>query len=455
MEHSLLALLGGPQGAKAQGGLGTAVGKGNQSISEDSAFAELLGGLIGSLVPVDLELDLPDGQPVFAMLDSGWLLGTQLQPTLNLENPEELPDVDEVEPALVGQADLSVETSVPRSSSELGWAQEANQVEEVTVVADVATITEPEVRVEEPLVMAQAAVVTEYQGAAVVGVNGESANAVSQPTQAVVQEEVLVTAANDVLVQIKPEATQNRSQPQPQPILQENPEGEGVPVLHSETLGSESQSGQLYLGKRSDLILLSGSSNQGKPVVSTTQGEEAPGPDLMLASNSLETVESQTIQAKQPPAEVVRGKFPEAFLEQVTKFSSLNAADGEKVIRIKLIPEELGEVRVELKLENGKVTGQIFTEQLATKELFAANLQQLRTTLQSQGVQVSNLLVAQGGAFQSGWDGFGERRAQTETGRKENRRLAVEDTELKVDSDLTGLQRTRVVTTTGGLDLRM
>jgi flagellar hook-length control protein FliK len=63
-------------------------------------------------------------------------------------------------------------------------------------------------------------------------------------------------------------------------------------------------------------------------------------------------------------------------------------------IKIDLKPEFLGNVRMQIVSENQQVSVRILTEAPAVRDMIETGLQQLRSELQSQGLQVDRLEVA-------------------------------------------------------------
>jgi len=62
---------------------------------------------------------------------------------------------------------------------------------------------------------------------------------------------------------------------------------------------------------------------------------------------------------------------------------------------ISLFPDNLGQVDVKISMQNGQLVAQFVTENAAAKDLLEQQMAQLRTALQSQGLQVEKLEVTQ------------------------------------------------------------
>ncbi|MUG87621.1 flagellar hook-length control protein FliK [Paenibacillus timonensis] len=74
---------------------------------------------------------------------------------------------------------------------------------------------------------------------------------------------------------------------------------------------------------------------------------------------------------------------------------------GVSEARISLYPEHLGQVDVRITMQNGQLTAQFMTEHAFAKESLEQQMAQLRTALQSQGLQVNKLEVTQNSALSS------------------------------------------------------
>lgn len=84
----------------------------------------------------------------------------------------------------------------------------------------------------------------------------------------------------------------------------------------------------------------------------------------------------------------------------VSKLDIVNL-QGVSEARISLYPEHLGQVDVRITMQNGQLTAQFMTEHAFAKESLEQQMAQLRSALQSQGLQVSKLEVTQNTALSS------------------------------------------------------
>ncbi len=116
-------------------------------------------------------------------------------------------------------------------------------------------------------------------------------------------------------------------------------------------------------------------------------------------------------------------RMPESFVslppetaksvaDQVVKGMALQVNGENSEVRIRLVPESLGEVSVHVKMEGGKMQAQIDVSQAGVKSALEVQLPQIRQSLSERGIDVQRLDVSFGGdhpAKESG-GGQGDRR---------------------------------------------
>ncbi|MEC0240529.1 flagellar hook-length control protein FliK [Paenibacillus dokdonensis] len=129
----------------------------------------------------------------------------------------------------------------------------------------------------------------------------------------------------------------------------------------------------------------------------------------------------------------------EKFSEEMTGFvvSKLDFVkqQGMSEARITLYPENLGQVDVKLTMQNGQLVAQFTTEHAATKDLLEQQMSQLRSSLQTQGVQVEKLVVTQNQSLQSQMYHDGRQPnsgQQQQSNRRSKEREAPSDDALKI-----------------------
>lgn len=257
----------------------------------------------------------------------------------------------------------------------------------------------------------------------------------------------------------KPEGRATGRAPSHSPAAEESEEpiAEVSTIAQRRTIGSE----RLVIGRRGEAVfsveqpsrpmLQVRSDLPEKPV--TSAAEITGGGYEQLVGRDLQIEPASSI--RQADA-VVTGRFPEVLEDEIVRFSANTAETDAKVIRIKLIPAELGEIQVELRLDEGKVLAQIHTQQASTRDLVYGNLNQLRSALEAQGIQVSNLVVSQAAVSQFAWDGLADRRPQFTQSKREGRKGHDNLPELAIEQQhYHPAQAKWVAANYAGFDLRM
>lgn len=80
-------------------------------------------------------------------------------------------------------------------------------------------------------------------------------------------------------------------------------------------------------------------------------------------------------------------------LDQVVKKVEIDLKSGQTEMRMQLKPENLGEVQMKVVVEDGKLNAHFLTSTTTAKEALEANVQQLKQSLQEQGVRVEKIAV--------------------------------------------------------------
>ncbi|BBH20871.1 hypothetical protein Back11_22160 [Paenibacillus baekrokdamisoli] len=88
-------------------------------------------------------------------------------------------------------------------------------------------------------------------------------------------------------------------------------------------------------------------------------------------------------------------EFAETVQGLVVKQFSVTKSNGVSEARIMLYPEHLGQVDVRISVINGLLTAHFQTDTVAAKDMLENQMAQLRSALQSQGLQVDKLEVSQ------------------------------------------------------------
>jgi len=121
----------------------------------------------------------------------------------------------------------------------------------------------------------------------------------------------------------------------------------------------------------------------------------------VVTAGQLALRDAGTVQltVKAPPVPVENfGKEVGQFL--INKLDIIKV-QGMSEARISLNPQNLGSVDVQIKMQNGQLVAQFITEHAFAKESLEAQMSQLRSALQAQGIQVNKLEVTQNTSLSS------------------------------------------------------
>ncbi|PZE22451.1 flagellar hook-length control protein FliK [Paenibacillus xerothermodurans] len=141
------------------------------------------------------------------------------------------------------------------------------------------------------------------------------------------------------------------------------------------------------------------------PTEMTEDNQAMPIHEFLKKLDNGERINKTLILVMNAPA------FVEEMAEFVIKSFTMDVrAEGITEAKLSLYPEHLGQVDVKLTMQNGQLVAQFVAESAVGREMLESQLSQLKTTLQSQGIQVDKLEVSQSQAFESGL--FQEQRQQ-------------------------------------------
>ncbi|MDF2924721.1 MAG: flagellar hook-length control protein FliK [Paenibacillaceae bacterium] len=116
-----------------------------------------------------------------------------------------------------------------------------------------------------------------------------------------------------------------------------------------------------------------------------------------------------------------------ALAEDISKFMigkmRIQTGNGLTEARLTLTPESLGQVDVKISMQNGQLVAHFAAQTAMGKDALEAQMAQLRTTLQNQGIQVERIEVTQSPTLQSGMfqDQRGQQHSQQSGGRNESK----------------------------------
>lgn len=127
------------------------------------------------------------------------------------------------------------------------------------------------------------------------------------------------------------------------------------------------------------------------------------------------------LKAEKPPVPV--HQFAQEMTSFITGKLEIVKKGGVAEASITLFPENLGQVDVKITMQNGHLVAQFLTQHTGTKDMLEQQMSQLRSALQSQGLQVEKLEVTQNNTpLQSQYNGSQQGRGTGSNGQQQERR---------------------------------
>ena len=135
---------------------------------------------------------------------------------------------------------------------------------------------------------------------------------------------------------------------------------------------------------------------QGAVAASTKLDANANEINSQLAGANLELQRQLASAAKPVIAQPVPvQQFASTIQGLVVKQFNVSTGNGLSQAQLTLYPEHLGQVNVNISVHNGTLTAQFVTDTVTAKDMLENQMAQLRSALQSQGLQVDKLVVSQ------------------------------------------------------------
>jgi len=126
-----------------------------------------------------------------------------------------------------------------------------------------------------------------------------------------------------------------------------------------------------------------------------------------------------TVKAEAPPVPVEQ--FAKTMESLIVKQFRVTNVNGQTEARLSLTPEHLGQVHVKISMHNGQLMAMFVADSAAAKELLENQMVQLRSALQSQGLQVEKLEVAQSSVHSNFFQDRGNQHGREQGGSRQNK----------------------------------
>ncbi len=113
--------------------------------------------------------------------------------------------------------------------------------------------------------------------------------------------------------------------------------------------------------------------------------------DSVVKETNGQEILSQSGKVKSSNSPLIRN-LGDIQMEIIKKTGQMSEKE-KSVLTVKLQPEELGRMKIELELKDGTVHGKIFVENESAKNALQQNIQAMRSQMKEQGISVGNLEV--------------------------------------------------------------
>jgi flagellar hook-length control protein FliK len=148
--------------------------------------------------------------------------------------------------------------------------------------------------------------------------------------------------------------------------------------------------------------------NLGNTGLNTEQALDQKNTSQVIPVGAIQDVQGVQKTDTSPQASTVRFTHLIEDLSEVFRGSlRLNSTVEGTQLRVNIFPEHLGHLDIRLTSLDGKITAQIFTASLSTKEALDLQVQQLRNSLMQQGISVEKIEIEHHNSQQS----FGQQHA--------------------------------------------
>ena len=137
------------------------------------------------------------------------------------------------------------------------------------------------------------------------------------------------------------------------------------------------------------------------PLVQTEQKVEMPTQTAqntesnLFQQNAQSNATARTVTVTLPANPASQAEALAKEIQNLLNRSQVSNNQGTMKLMLKLFPENLGQIRIEIVQQNGVMTARLLASTAAGKELLDSNLNQLKATFVSQNIQMERIDVAQ------------------------------------------------------------
>ena len=169
------------------------------------------------------------------------------------------------------------------------------------------------------------------------------------------------------------------------------------------------------------------------PAASSTASPSAPPPFAIAIAPDASPIAPPVPVSTMPQAQPVD---PQAVIDQIVRGMSINTGDGQSTVKLRLVPENLGDVSVKLTVSGGTVSASITAHTADAQNAIVAGQPQLAKTLADAGLKLQSFNVSLAGNPSAGGNSD-QRQQQSGSNSSSTRKLsAVADDDDTDELDL-------------------
>lgn len=205
----------------------------------------------------------------------------------------------------------------------------------------------------------------------------------------------------------------------PQARRKEKQDGPGQPVVSTETTNTSTPAvNQTAQGAEETIVASNATSASGSNQIGSTSGSTSPSTNNItnLASLLQRGLQRGTLQ-KSTEAKSTPQLDPKQQIRLINRVArAVESTPAGQSIKIRLNPSELGQLKVEIKLEDGNMVAKIEAENPATRQVLLQHLPQLRDRLAESNINVQQFdvdVMGQHDSSDGGTSNLGDQQADS------------------------------------------
>jgi flagellar hook-length control protein FliK len=135
--------------------------------------------------------------------------------------------------------------------------------------------------------------------------------------------------------------------------------------------------------------------NVEQKVEATTKGSNNTQNESLLQQNQQSNQLNRTVTVTLPTNQASQAEALAKEMANLINRSQMSNSQGTIKLMLKLFPENLGQIRIEIIQQNGVMSARLLATTAAGKELLDSSLNQLKSTLVAQNIQMDRIDVTQ------------------------------------------------------------